>query len=843
MAPANFRRALLLADLRADPRAAVAALARVAPALERVVVVARVRWLSNDPDAKAALDAWSAAAAALAPVDVRPAPELSVDALVDLALGEGVDLLVAGARSLDATTLILRTASRTAIAALWPAGAPEARPLRRILCAAVGTGGREAIASYLREHGDPAQEVVIAGLPPLPQDELAAALQVLGVHAHVELLPGAALRLGAAIAEAARRGPVDLVVLARVRTLQLMRYDWPAPVLFAPPATPRAPSARRFELTDFVALGDRLRARVDGVVAGAAAQPVVALVSDGRVVATTIASAAEVELDAAAVDAAWLGAVEVVDDSAPDALAAVEHRVAVLRPGARPLLLFDCELPDERLAALGEQAGAAELLAVRLRPTRRVAEIRQRLQRARLHACVVDARTVLDEGEAHDVGETQDAVRLERVAVKLRAAGFHVASVVQRATAPLAPRPDGELLPGNRIEVELDNARARRWLLDAIAASRQSVSLQVYMAADDEVGRAVEAALVAAGSRGVAVRVLVDSLHGLHGSFGTANPLLARLSAQPGVELRVSRPVTSFPSLADLKLRDHRKLLVVDDRLALVGGRNIAREYYTGFDEAQLSPAVGWRQVPWLDAGARVEGPAVAAIAQAFVEAWTDAGGAPLAVAAPEPAGATAARVVVHRGLQDARTLEAYLELIAQARSHLYLVNGFPLALELQHALERAIRRGVRVRVLSGQLTPSHDGTPFGGAWSTARTTATEFVHSRLDPLVEAGGDVYLFAQHGRAELGTVAMHVHAKVMSADGRRCAVGSANFDITSAYWESELMLVIDDAAVATALERRIDELLAGSIRVDAADPAWRERARRRSWMRRWPGVLGI
>ncbi len=53
----------------------------------------------------------------------------------------------------------------------------------------------------------------------------------------------------------------------------------------------------------------------------------------------------------------------------------------------------------------------------------------------------------------------------------------------------------------------------------------------------------------------------------------------------------------------------------------------------------------------------------------------------------------------------------------------------------------------------------------------------------------------------------------------------------------------MLLIEDAAVTRRCEQRLDALLAGSARVDAADPLWRERARRRSWMRRWPGILGF
>ena len=217
--------------------------------------------------------------------------------------------------------------------------------------------------------------------------------------------------------------------------------------------------------------------------------------------------------------------------------------------------------------------------------------------------------------------------------------------------------------------MELDNEKARGWLLSSIDASRHRVHLQVYMALDDDVGRPVEAALAAAGAHGVTVRVLVDSLHGLHGSLGAHNPILDRLSSRPGVELRVSKPITGPASLEDLKQRDHRKLVVVDGNVALLGGRNLSHEYYTGFGEVRLTPGTTWRVVPWLDAGARVEGPAVAVLERSFLQAWTDAGGTPFDIQDAAPAGATAARVVVHRGLRDANTLEAYLALIETARS------------------------------------------------------------------------------------------------------------------------------------------------------------------------------
>ena len=333
-------------------------------------------------------------------------------------------------------------------------------------------------------------------------------------------------------------------------------------------------------------------------------------------------------------------------------------------------------------------------------------------------------------------------------------------------------------------------------------------------------------------ARGVTVRVVVDSLHGLHGSFGLTNPLLTRLGARPDVELRLTRPVAGAPSIEDLKQRDHRKVVVVDGAVALVGGRNLSHEYYAGFDEvtararlALARGAVARRR------GAR-RGTRRRGAGRSFLDAWTAAGGAPFDVAPQEPAGGAAARVVVHHGLRDAATLETYLALIDSARSHVWAVNGFPLVLEIQHALLRAIARGVTVRAIVGHTTPTHEETPFHGPWSTARQAASELVDSRLDALVAAGAEVYRLAVRERpgwaAGLGTVHPHVHAKVLSVDGRVCSVGSANLDVTAAYWEDELLLVVEDETVAIALEARLEEI-AGAP--SGSSPMIRSGARRR------------
>lgn len=884
----NHRRALFVVELGNDPAPSLALLGRVAPRLEHLVIVAELStapfaWLlgerSRAPDEAAeAVEALRAAALGVtSSIDLRVVPELGGEALGALCLAERIDLLAFGSRSLRNAWVVSAERKRQRAAVLWCEGPQPTGPLREIACVAFDEHSRAEIAVFLRDHAEPSMHVTLLSRAALSPDEVATTLQVSGVKATVDV---SSLRdapsLQAWLDEWTRERRIDLLVFSRISTAFLVSALRAAPVLLLPPhSQPRPVGQRAIDVPDLVDDGGPIRVRADHVATVGNLLPVpdqtLAFVSGGRVVATLTTRDGEAELPPGLAPGS-LGVYRVGESSPAEPLVAIEQEVAVLAPGTRPIVLVDAALPEPTLRAVAESvaASASTVLAVRLRPTRSCRSIRERLRGIGLPPRVLDARLVLDEGEAIDVSEALDGVRLARVASTLGRAGFPVSAVVHRAqVAPwadsfdvlsaadfesdtsvlLVARPARAPGPashaGNRIELELDNALARRWLLDAIAASTKTLHFQVYMAADDEVGASVEAALAEAAARGVAVRVLVDSLHGLHGSFGAKNPLLERLAARPGVELRTLRPITELPSLADLKARDHRKLVVADGRLALLGGRNLSHEYYTGFDEVPITPESTWRQVPWLDAGARVEGPAVAALEASFLEAWVEAGGAPFQVVTPAPAGPSVARVVVHRALREARTLETYLELVRSAKSHLYLVNGFPLVLELQHALLGALRRGVRVRVLVGSATPTHEGQPFSGPWSTARLAAMELTHSRLDPIVAAGGEVYLFALRDvpgwAPELGLVHPHVHAKVMSADGQRCAVGSANMDVTASYWESELLLVAEDPALAAGLEAELDARMTRSTLVTGDDPAWRALAERRAWMRHWPGVL--
>jgi phosphatidylserine/phosphatidylglycerophosphate/cardiolipin synthase-like enzyme len=554
--------------------------------------------------------------------------------------------------------------------------------------------------------------------------------------------------------------------------------------------------------------------------------------------------------------------------------------------------LVDARLAPEAIASLlraigeGEPHAPRAIVAVRVVEGDAARDARARLRAAGLARLrVFDVRELLDEGDPTDVPIEVAPVRLCRAAARLRAAGVPVdlvvavaagrargagfavidESAIERAPAAIevAYRPppetpaqtlaerldlttDSRALPGHALHVELDNAAARVELIALVDGARERVHAQWYIAEDDEVGREVEGAFARAAARGVAVRLLFDSLYSLHGSLGAQNPLLVRLAAVPGVSLRASRPIDHVPTLEELKQRDHRKILVADGARALVSGRNLGREYYRAFEEARVSARSTYRDLPWLDASARLEGPAAATLDDAFLEAWVEAGGDPFAIAAPPPAGQVAARVVVHRGLRDAYTLEAYRAILDAARARLIVVNAFPLQLELQHALLSALARGVRLSMLVGRARPAYgDDIPFAGG--QLRSVADTLVRARLSALVDAGADVRELAipppAGWDATLGRVFPHVHAKLVLGDGGALAIGSANLDVTAGYWESEALVIVEDRAVVADVEARLEALLAGSVAIDPADPKWRDGASLRSWLGRvWPSVVG-
>ncbi|QSQ25895.1 hypothetical protein JY651_13600 [Pyxidicoccus parkwayensis] len=811
-------------------------------------------------------------------------PRSRVSAILAVAIRERLHVLSVGAHcpSVPSPT------SRLAIAV-----SPDGRGLRSVATfLANHTTSRELIALTTNEAPEKAQEV----------EALSHALGVTET-VRIEPLSISPMDRAEAYEEAARRWGADLLLVATdavddmyarllgmfgARALQ----ESYVPTLLLPRTLPTSPMfEERHAVSDSLLLpGQEPRFAVEQV----GLMPTVTVPPPGILTAFESGAplgGAQHQGGTATLPASWFSHIRVGHIRALafafDSSARELTPSHVLAP-EKPLLLIDSHVTQPALHdALMGLTDTCHPVFVRLRDSEPLDAHRERLHKLMpglVPLLLIDASAWLDDARADDVPRLVDAQRLLRVAMRLAMAGAVISAVVTRdenkpahpflrtltpsellhlpdghalAPLPIPDEPDtfsreltlaggSRCVAGHTIDFELDNAREREAVIAAIDSARNTVHWQCYIVEDDAVTARFAEALKHAAARGVRVRLLADALYSGHDSFGAMNPVLVHLSQTPNVDARAIAPLSGLPNLQALKQRNHRKLLLIDTEQAFVTGRNMGAPYYTGFDEVALKRTSHYREVPWLDCGARLTGPLVSELERAFLVEWTRAGGEAFPVPTASPTGSTSARLVLHEGLKDTHTLDTQLALIRNARSRLVLVNTFPLLLELQNALVAALHRGVRVDVLFGSVRP-HFGQQSHFPGGTLREVADRYVRSRLDAVIDAGGIAYEFAMppapSWEPELERVYPHVHAKLLVCDTTTVAVGSANLDVTAAYWESEALLVVQDMPFAERMLAALAPLLTRSRRIDREDSRWRAEAEQRAWMsRNWPSLVG-
>lgn len=332
-----------------------------------------------------------------------------------------------------------------------------------------------------------------------------------------------------------------------------------------------------------------------------------------------------------------------------------------------------------------------------------------------------------------------------------------------------------------------------RELIARLASARRSVRLEFYIFADDSTGRSVLAALAAAAGRGVSVRVLVDAFGSNALSAGFWEPLRAA-----GGEVTVFNPLARL----QMAVRDHRKLLVVDDEFALVGGFNIADEY------AGDGIVTGWA-----DCGFSLTGAAVPALAQTFDDMVARSGmRQPQAILARLRRGERPSPQAVAPGVQlltsgPGRLPNAFQKLLRkdvdQSRLVQFVSAYFLPGFRMRWLLREAARRGARVQI----IVPGKSDVPL------ARRAARH---------------LYAGLLRGGVELWEYGPQVlHTKLFLAH-EAAYVGSSNLDTRSLHINYELMLRLTGPAVVAGARDIFAGLLAHSRRIDPA--TW---AQSRSW----------
>jgi cardiolipin synthase len=290
--------------------------------------------------------------------------------------------------------------------------------------------------------------------------------------------------------------------------------------------------------------------------------------------------------------------------------------------------------------------------------------------------------------------------------------------------------------------------------------------------------------------------VRVSLLYDAWGSIDTPAALFGELRAA-GVQVLEFSPIDPAAVIENLvDRRDHRKLLVVDGRLAITGGVNISAVYLRRH---------GGDGGPWRDTDVRIEGPAVVEYEQRFAQSWTEQKGAPLSAAPPPPGseGGFYVQVIANTPAQDEHDVyRSLLVAIALARRSVHLTTGFfaPTPALVQE-LRLAARRGVEVAL----LVPGR---------STSDMTI-EAGRASYEDLLEDG--VRIFEYQGRV--------LHSKTAVIDGDWCTVGSSNLDWRSVALNNEINTVILSAGFGQELEAMFRDDLAQARVIGLAQ--WRQR----------------
>ncbi|HEX7082282.1 MAG TPA: phospholipase D-like domain-containing protein [Gammaproteobacteria bacterium] len=330
----------------------------------------------------------------------------------------------------------------------------------------------------------------------------------------------------------------------------------------------------------------------------------------------------------------------------------------------------------------------------------------------------------------------------------------------------------GQIVPGNAVDF-VENGAFFDALLRDIAAAERSIHFETFLWKAGEIERRLVEALAARSRAGVRVRVLVDA----NGGKGMSEEA-ERVLRTSGCTVARYHP-GGLRSLGRLNSRDHRKLAVLDGRLAYVGGHCVVDSWLGDAEDAEH----------FRDISARLRGPVVHALQSAFSETWVVTTGELFAgedvFPTLEPEGDTPVHVARLRLSGTASSVKILHHLaICCAQERITIQNPYFLpdsdGIDL---LAHAVQRGVQVRVM----------TPSSGASDLA--IVQHAAHSNYAKLLSAGVRLYEY----RKTL------LHQKVMVVDGRWCAFGSSNFDDRSFEINEEIVLGFDDPRIAERLEQ--------------------------------------
>jgi cardiolipin synthase len=367
------------------------------------------------------------------------------------------------------------------------------------------------------------------------------------------------------------------------------------------------------------------------------------------------------------------------------------------------------------------------------------------------------------------------------------------------------------LCEGNQAELLLNGPATYAAMFAAIDAARDHINLESYIVEADGPGQELAERLIRKRREGVKVNLLFDHF----GSLATAQSYFDALAAA-GVRMCRYNPLPphawSNAFSRALHLRDHRKLLIVDGRVAFTGGINISGVYDTRAHSANER----WQaeHMPWRDTHVRVHGPVVAQLQRLFIAHWqSQMGERPVLAHYFPPLGRAgdqrAATAACDAGRRRNPFYAALLRAVELAQRRVCITAAyFVPPRRLVRALCAAAERGVSVELVVPSISDSWAALMAGRSHYSRLLKSGVRVHERLEALL------------------------HAKTAVIDGVWATVGSSNMDWRSFLHNAEVNLIVLDEQFASQLETVFDNDIARSLEIELDE--WRRRGQRQRMM---------
>ena len=341
---------------------------------------------------------------------------------------------------------------------------------------------------------------------------------------------------------------------------------------------------------------------------------------------------------------------------------------------------------------------------------------------------------------------------------------------------------------GNAVRVYQEAGATYRALEEAIRAAEHHIHLEYYIWQPDETGHHFRDVLIEKARQGIECRLLLDAV----GCWRLTRRFLRPLT-EAGCQVGFFMPLYPSRRRLSLHLRNHRKIVVIDGRVAFAGSQNVGDEYLGRLKKL----------CPWHDTHMRVAGPAALFLQQTFAEDWFLAARESLTADAyfprPQCVGDSTVQILPTGPERDISPLDQLLfAAVSAAHSSIrietpYFVPGPALRMVLIHACYRGVQVQLVLPTRSNHLLVLWAGRSF------------------YSQLLDAGVEIYEYD----------AGMLHSKIVTVDDRWCMLGTANMDVRSFRLNFEVTALLYDRGVTQELAESIERHCARARRISLRD----------------------